>query len=170
MCVTAAIFFVSCASQPDLRVVTIEVTADHDGRIQPAANDEFRLLKGNLIDLLGGNSKEPKDVSMLSYISATLIESSYKPEIRERIIKVYENHSIATVKTDSQGKAKFPAVLPGSYHVVGFTRLRGSRVMVWNYGIELKKEDRKAEHHVVLNPANAATIVSYSGRAEMERP
>lgn len=149
----------SCAKEPNLRVVTFEATIDHDGRTQPIASETFHLLKGNLIDLLGGNSKDPNGASRLSDVTGMLSENS-NPEGRARMNQVFQNHAIALVKTDAQGKAKFAAVLPGTFYIFGRTRVGENQLMIWNYPVELK-EDQKGEQHVVLNSQNAATTVSY---------
>jgi hypothetical protein len=132
MCLIAAFLFVaSCANQPNLRVVTFEAAIDRDGRTQPVARETFHLLKGNLIDLLGGNGKDPNGASRLSDVTGMLIESS-NPEGRARMHQVFKNHGTALTQTDALGKAKFAPVLPGTYYIVGWTRVGENQLMVWN--------------------------------------
>lgn len=79
-------------------------------------------MRGNLIDLLGGNSKDPHGTDRLSDVTATLPGSS-DPEARERMGQVFQKNVVALVQTDAQGKAKFPPVLKGTFHIIGWTRV-----------------------------------------------
>ena len=159
LCLLAALLFTaSCDNTPDLHHVSFEVTIDRDGRTQPVTNGEFRLLKGNLIDLLGGNSKDPSGVNKLSDVSGWMIESTDR-EARARITQVFEKYSLARATTDSQGKGKFAPVLPGAYYVVGWARVGENQLMIWNHPVEIKKQEDPPT--VVLNSSNAATIIPY---------
>ena len=167
LCLVIALLFVaSCNNTPDLRVVTFEVTTDRGGVAQPVGGEEFRLLKGNYIDLLGGNSKDPNGASKLSDVTVLMRDSGASPEERTRVNQPFQTHSLALAKTDAQGKAKFPAVLPGNYWVVGWTRVGENQLMIWNYPVEIKKNDSEKQQHVVLNSANAAATVPYTPRAQ----
>lgn len=164
ICLMAVLLCVaSCANEPNLRVVTFEAAIDRDGRTHPIGRTPFYLFKGNLIDLLGGDSKDPNGAGRLADVTGMLPEVS-NPEGRARMYQVREKHVIARAETDAQGKAKFAAVLPGTYYIFGWTRVGENQLMIWNYPVELK-EDERGEQHAVLNSSNAATTVSYTSAA-----
>ena len=152
----------ACNQEPELGVVTVEVKTDqNNGRAQPVARANFRLLKGNFIDLLGGNSKDADAAKKLWDVVD--YESRTPSERYTRVGQVFENHSIATAQTDAQGKLKFPPVLAGTYYVAGWTRVgEGNQLVIWNYEVKVKKDE---EQNVVLNSANAATIAPYPSSA-----
>lgn len=165
LCLIAVFLFVgSCTKEPKHHGVTFEVGIDRDGRTQPVAGETFRLMRGNLIDLLGGNSKDPNGTDRLSDVTATLPGSS-DPEARERMGQVFQKNVVALVQTDTQGKARFPLVLKGTFHIIGWTRVGTNQLMIWNYPVEVK-EEQEGEQHVVLTSANAAATVSYTTPAQ----
>ena len=162
--IAVLLFLGSCAKEPKLHVVTFEVGVDRDGRTQPVAGETFRLLRGNLIDLLGGNSKDPNDTGRLSDVTAQL-SGSRDLEARARMSQALEKNGVALVETDAQGKAKFPPILKGTFYIVGWTRVGENELMIWNFPVDVK-EEQEGEQHVVLTSANAATTVSYTTPAQ----
>lgn len=153
----------ACNQEAELGVVAIDVqSTQKDGRTQPVARSHFRLLKGNFIDLLGGNSKDADALKSLWDVAD--YESHTESDRYTRVHKVFQDHVIATAQTDAQGKAKFPRVLAGTYYVVGWTRVGdGNQLMIWNYEVKVKKDE---EQNLALNSANAATLAPYPSSAQ----
>ena len=48
--------------------------------------------------------------------------------------------SVTVAKTDENGKATLPAVLPGVYYLFGIGQFKG-RALVWNVKVEIKLGD-----------------------------
>ena len=136
-------------------VVTIHVSVDKDGRQQPVTGESFYLVRSNPIDLLGGNSKDPKDVSKLADLTALAVNNS-DPHERTRVQQAISENSETSFRTDSQGEVKFPPVFIRTYYIVGWTRVGENQLMIWNAAVEIEK----GEKNVVLNPSNAALVAT----------
>ena len=155
LCLMASLVLVaSCLSDKDPAkrgVATIEVAVtDKDGRTQPVAKEMFRLLTGNMIDLLGGNSNDPNGAKKLWAVA-----DDPDPEAVIRVHKVFLKHVLSSATTDAQGKAKFGPVFPGTYYILGWTSVgQEDEIMIWNYKIEVKPGEQK----FILNSSNAATV------------
>lgn len=150
----ALVFLASCDNRVKMGVVTIEVSLDKEGGTQPVAGEEFRLLNGNMIDLLGGNSKDPNGATKLWDLSILATRDDSDPERRMRASQPFQTNSLSFTKTDSQGKGKFLPVLLGTYYIVGWARSGNDQLVIWNYEIQVKE----GEQNFGLNSSNAATI------------
>jgi hypothetical protein len=61
--------------------------------------------------------------------------------------------SATAVKSDSDGKAVFPAVLPGVYYVFGMGQYRGEPVL-WNVRVQIKA----GENALTLDERNSSPL------------
>ena len=136
-------------------VVTIHVSVDKDGRQQPVTGESFYLVRSNPIDLLGGNSKDAKDVSKLADLTALAVNNS-DPHERTRVQQAISKNSETSFRTDAQGEVKFPPVFIRTYYIVGWTRVGQNQLMIWNQPVEIER----GEKNVVLNPSNAALVAT----------
>src|SRR5215475_2685185 len=108
------------------------------GKPNPAGNHGFYLLKDPVDTALAkGGFRPPADMSPINGMNAVCTKQT--PDCQKAVAAIIQDSATA-VKSDSDGKAVFPAVLPGVYYVFGMGQHRGKPVL-WNVRVQIKAGD-----------------------------
>jgi len=108
------------------------------GKPNPAGNHGFYLLKDPVdTALVKGGFRPPAGMSPINGMNAVC--SKQTPDCQKAVAAIIADSATA-VKSDNDGKAVFPAVLPGVYYVFGMGQHRGKPVL-WNVRVQIKAGD-----------------------------
>ena len=121
------------------------------GKPNPAGNHGFYLLKDPVdAALVKGGFRPPAGMSPINGMNAVCTKQT--PECQKAVAAIIQDSATA-VKSDSDGKAVFPAVLPGVYYVFGMGQYRGKPVL-WNVRVQIKA----GENALTLDERNSSPL------------
>jgi hypothetical protein len=121
------------------------------GKPNPVGNHGFYLLKDPVdTALTKGGFQPPAGVSPIIGMNAAC--SKQTPDCQKAVAAILADSATA-VKSGPDGKAVFPAILPGVYYVFGMGQHLG-KALLWNVRVQIKAGDNS----VTLDHRNASTI------------
>jgi len=123
------------------------------GKPNPVGNHGFYLLKDPVdTALTKGGFQPPTGMSPINGMN--LLCTKQTPDCQKAVAAIIANSATA-VKSSPDGKAVFPAVLPGVYYVFGLGQHHG-RPLLWNVRVQIKAGDNS----VTLDDRNASALDS----------
>ena len=123
------------------------------GKPNPVGNHGFYLLKDPVdTALTKGGFQPPTGLSPINGMN--LLCTKQTPDCQKAVAAIIANSATA-VKSSPDGKAVFPAVLPGVYYVFGLGQHHG-RPLLWNVRVQIKAGDNS----VTLDDRNASALDS----------
>jgi len=121
------------------------------GKANPVGNHGFYLLKDPVdAALTKGGFQPPVGLSPISGMNAVCTKQT--PECQKAVAAIIADSATA-VKSGPDGKAAFPAVLPGIYYVFGMGQHQG-KPLLWNVRVQIKAGDNS----VTLDERNASAL------------
>ena len=123
------------------------------GKPNPVGNHGFYLLKDPVdTALTKGGFQPPTGMSPINGMN--LLCTKQTPDCQKAVAAIIANSATA-VKSSPDGKAVFPAVLPGVYYVFGLGQHHG-KPLLWNVRVQIKAGDNS----VTLDDQNASALDS----------
>ena len=123
------------------------------GKPNPVGNHGFYLLKDPVdTALIKGGFQPPAGMSPISGMNFVCTRQT--PDCQKAVAAIIADSATA-VKSSPDGKAVFPAVLPGFYYVFGMGQHQG-KPLVWNVRVQIKAGDNS----VTLDDRNASALDS----------
>jgi hypothetical protein len=121
------------------------------GKPNPVGNHGFYLLKDPVdTALTKGGFRSPAGVSPINGMNAVCIKQT--PDCQKAVAAIIADSATA-VKSSPDGKAVFPAVLPGVYYVFGMGQHQ-SKPVLWNVRVQIKA----GENSVTLDERNLSAL------------
>jgi len=121
------------------------------GKPNPVGNHGFYLLKDPVDNALTkGGFHPPPDMSPIHGMN--LVCSKQTPDCQKAVAAIIADSATA-VKSSPEGKAVFPAVLPGVYYVFGMGQHQG-KPLLWNVRVHIKA----GENSLTLDDRNSSYL------------
>jgi hypothetical protein len=121
------------------------------GQPNPVGNHGFYLLKDPVdTALTKGGFQPPTSLSPINGMN--LVCTKQTPDCQKAVAAIIADSATA-VKSGPDGKAVFPAVLPGVYYVFGMGQHQG-KPLLWNVRVQIKAGDNS----VTLDDRNASAL------------
>ena len=121
------------------------------GKPNPVGNHGFYLLKDPVdTALTKGGFRPPAGMSPINGMNAVCTKQT--SDCQKAVAAIIADSATA-VKSDPDGKAVFPAVLPGVYYVFGMGQHQ-SKPMLWNLRVQIKT----GKNSVTLDDRNSSPL------------
>ena len=135
------------ATGPTAVLAIVSGFAQETGKPNPVGNHGFYLLKDPVDTALSkGGFEPPAGMSPIKGMNAVCSKQTL--DCQKAVAAIIADSATA-VKSGSDGKAVFPAVLPGAYYVFGLGQHQGKPVL-WNVRVEIKA----GENSLTLGESN----------------
>jgi hypothetical protein len=146
-------YLTSAAAGPTAVLALASGFSQEAGKPNPVGNHGFYLLKDPVdTALTKGGFQPPAGLSPVNGMH--LVCTKQTPDCQKAVAAIILNSATA-VKSGPEGKAVFPAVLPGVYYVFGMGQHQG-KPLLWNVRVQIKAGDNS----VTLDDRNASALES----------
>jgi len=143
----------SAAAGPTAVLAIVSGFPQEAAKPNPVGNHGFYLLKDPVnTALTKGGFQPPAGMSPISGMNAACANQT--PECQKAVAAIIADSATA-VKSGPDGKAVFPAVVPGIYYVFGMGQHQG-KPLLWNVRVQIKAGDNS----VTLDDRNASALES----------
>jgi len=141
----------SAAAGPSAVLAIVSGFPQEAGKANPVGNHGFYLLKdpGDTA-LTKGDFRPPAGMSPINGMSQVCTKQT--PDCQKAVVAIIADSATA-VKTASDGKGVFPAVLPGTYYVFGIGQYQG-KPLLWNVRVQIKA----GENSITLDERNSSPL------------